>query len=420
MLVCLTANHRNAAFEVLEQLSTADDTLARGLLEGGTALNGAIVLATCNRFEAYLDVVDAPADHETVVAAAVAPVVEKATGVAPDVFSDTVTVLRGPAVSEHLFAVAAGLESVVVGEDEIAGQVRRALERARADGTTSSDLERLFQAAANTSKDVRNAAGVGGAGRSIVRLGLELASSRVAEWSATSVLLIGSGSYARTCIQALRERGVVDLSLYSPSGRGAELAARRGLTLVQHAGFDAALRRADVVIACTSHEQFVTAAMLERTESVPAKGRLVIDLGLPRNVEPAVACANVELLDLETIRLHAPLEQLDADKTARQLVADASERFEQRRRGDGALDALVTLRAHILQLVEQEVERARARGAGEETARALRHLGSVLLHTPSLRAREFGGRGEAQRYADAVRVLYALSDDDAAAGTGSA
>ena len=418
MLVCLTANHRNTAFEVLEQLSAAGGTLGRGLLDAGAAVSGAVVLATCNRFEAYLDVEEPPAGGEAVVASAVAHAVEHATGVAPDVFSDAVTVLRGAAVSEHLFAVTAGLESVVVGEDEIAGQVRRALEQAHAHGTTSSDLERLFQAASNASKDVRNTAGVGGAGRSLVRLGLELASSRVADWAATSVLLIGSGSYARTCIQALRDRGVVDLSLYSPSGRGADLAAKRGLTLVQHAGFDAALRGADVVIACTSREQFVTAGMLERTESVPAKGRLVIDLGLPRNVEPAVAGANVELLDLETIRLHAPLEQLDAGTTARRLVADASERFERRRRGDGALDALVTLRTHILDLVEQEVERARAKGAGEDTARALRHLGSVLLHTPSLRAREFGGRGEAQRYADAVRVLYALSDD--ATETGSA
>ena len=405
MLLCLTANHRNTSFEMLEKLSLGAPRAAGILVTESSSISGAVVLATCNRFEAYLEI-----EEPLTAAAAVAvensvQVISAASGIDPAALRDTVTVIRGDAVAEHLFSVSSGLESVIVGEDEISGQVRRALEQARAAGTTSSALERLFQKAANTSREVKSHTAIGGAGRSLVRLGLELASSRIADWSAARVLLVGTGQYAATTVAALRDRGAVDITVFSPSGRAARFALRLGLT----ASIDlvAALAAADVVITCTTTEAPVVAA----AQLSPASGgqrRIVIDLGLPRNVHPDVATVpGTELLDLETISLHAPLEELTATTDARALVVNAATEFAAATAEQQLTPSVVALRTHVFGLLEAEIARARARGDDDgRIEAALRHLTSVLLHTPSVRARELARTGEAQSFSDAVTALF--------------
>jgi glutamyl-tRNA reductase len=187
VLLCLTANHRNASFDLLEKLSFAAPDAVAGLVESTDAVRGAVVLATCNRFEAYLEIADGGA---SAAADAVVDVMSRASDLPSADLRAAITVLRSDEVVTHLFAVTSGLESVVVGEDEIAGQVGRALQRARVDGTTSGDLEQLFQRATQTSRGVKTRTSVGGAGRSLVRLALELASSRVLDWSLARVLIV--------------------------------------------------------------------------------------------------------------------------------------------------------------------------------------------------------------------------------------
>ena len=392
---------------MLEKLSLGAPRAAGILVTESSSISGAVVLATCNRFEAYLEI-----EEPLTAAAAVAvensvQVISAASGIDPAALRDTVTVIRGDAVAEHLFSVSSGLESVIVGEDEISGQVRRALEQARAAGTTSSALERLFQKAANTSREVKSHTAIGGAGRSLVRLGLELASSRIADWSATRVLLVGTGQYAATTVAALRDRGAVDITVFSPSGRAARFALRLGLT----ASIDlvAALAAADVVITCTTTEAPVVAA----AQLSPASGgqrRIVIDLGLPRNVHPDVATVpGTELLDLETISLHAPLEELTATTDARALVVNAATEFAATTVEQQLTPSVVALRTHVFGLLEAEIARAQARGDDDgRIEAALRHLTSVLLHTPSVRARELARTGEAQSFSDAVTALFGL------------
>ena len=134
----------------------------------------------------------------------------------------------GADIAGHLFAVSSGLESLVVGEAEIAGQVSRALEAARGLGTTTPDLERLFQRASRTSSAVQQRTLVGTAGRNIVRLALDLAGSRFADWTSVRVLLIGTGTYARATLAALRDHGVREIGVYSPERPRAAVRAARG------------------------------------------------------------------------------------------------------------------------------------------------------------------------------------------------
>jgi glutamyl-tRNA reductase len=400
VLLCLTANHENASFELLEQLSIGSATTASALTSRDS-VTGAVVLATCNRFEAYLDIDDHADSAPDPIA-----LLSTATGVDADALRGSLTVLTGEPVVEHLFAVSAGLESVIVGEDEISGQVRRSLERARLGATTSSRLELLFQNASHTSRGVRANTPLGGAGRSLVRLALELAASRVTDWSTQRVLVIGTGQYAGTTIAALRDRGADSIAVHSPSGRGAAFALRHGLDLAESLGD--AFAEADLVIACTSADTPVVD--LPIASGAPSRYRLVIDLGLPRNVDPAVAeMEGIELLDLETVQLHAPLEELTASEDARALVGEAAAEFARLEAEQRMSPAIVALRTHVFTALEAEIERARGRGDTDgSTEAALRHLAGVLLHTPSERARRLAREGRGQDFVDGLDAVFGI------------
>ncbi|MGH1526902.1 hypothetical protein ACRAWC_24340 [Leifsonia sp. L25] len=155
-----------------------------------------------------------------------------------------------------------------------------------------------------------------------------------------------------------------------------------------------------------------------RAAPVRPRRRLVIDLGLPRNVDPAVAeFAGVELLDLETISIHAPLEELHAADDARSIVDAAAAEYRARSAEQAVTPALVALRKHVFDVLDAEIERARGRGdASDQTEAALRHLAGVLLHTPSVRARELARQGEAQSFIDGAAALFGVDIEAEAAG----
>ncbi len=410
MLICLTASHRNASFDLLEKLSIGAPSAASTLVDANDFVGGAVVLATCNRFEAYVDVEEPLTAAASVAVEATISTMSEASGIEADEMRDNVRVITGDEVVEHLFAVSSGLESVVIGEDEISGQVRRALEAARTRGTTSRDLERLFQKASQTSRGVKNRTNVGGAGRSLVRLALELASSRVTDWSQARVLIVGTGQYAATTVAALRDRGAADLAVFSASGRASWFGLKHDLRPFDDLA--EAIAWSDVLITCTSTTEPVVVP-----EVVDASRRLVIDLGLPRNVDPLVArVPGVELLDLETISLHAPMAELTAADDARALVSSAAAEFHAVAAEQSLTPAVVALRRHVFDLLDAEIERARSRGdSSERTESALRHLAGVLLHTPSVRARELAREGRGEEFRDGLESLFGLTDTRAAA-----
>ncbi|SFR61119.1 glutamyl-tRNA reductase [Microbacterium azadirachtae] len=435
MLLCVTANHKTAPFDLLERLSRTPDDLAGSLSEGS---RGAVVLATCNRFEAYVDVDGAADEHDV---ERILSTVSERSGIPADTLTASSSVHSGPRVVEHLFSVASGLESVVSGEGEIAGQVRRALTSARKHGTTSPELERLFQRASEAQRKVKNDTALGRAGRSLVRLALELADSRIADWGAARVLLVGTGAYAAVTLATLRERGAHDISVHSPSGRGAAFAAKHGIRALPKAEYARAAAHATIIITCTSAEQPVLDAAILRQGRGPAlaalptpdaavdcpvpghgfsagatPSQLIVDLGMPRNVSPDVAeVPGVALLDLETIRLHAPLEELQATDAARSIVRAAAATFHEVGARESVTPAVVALRGHIFDLLEAEIERARRRGDdGGHVEQAMRHLAGVLLHTPTSRAHELAAQGRGSEFIAAVETLYGLTAAPAA------
>nr|WP_218869181.1 glutamyl-tRNA reductase [Leifsonia psychrotolerans] len=448
-MICLSASHKNSHFDVLEKLSLASAAAAQQITACHSALSGAIVVATCNRFEAYLDldepfgVSPMPAIHAAIDA------LSATSDVAAETLRDTLQLVHGNGVPHHLFAVSSGLESVVVGEGEIAGQVRRSLEQARSDGTTSPELERLFQRASQTSRGVKNQTGLGTAGRSLVRLSLELASSRVSDWAASRVLLLGTGRYAGATLAALRDRGAENVRVYSPSGRAVKFAESHGIAAVVEADLAREAARADLIITCTTADHFVVDAALLGTgrhalgqdaaaaDAQPLKlcpiapspapaettfHQLIIDLGMPRNVDPDVTqLAGVALLDLETIRIHAPLEALNATSEARELVSQAARDFTAVSTEQSLAPAVVALRSHVFDILEAEIERVRSRNEhSAQTEAALRHLVGVLLHTPMLRSRELARSGEHDAYFDGLEALFGLKVERADASGPSA
>jgi len=446
VLLCVTASHKTAGFELLERLSVHTTDVAPLIAAHDECVRGAVVVATCNRFEAYLEMDEPVTAAGAVGVEATLAAVEAATGVRAAEVDGSYEVLTGPTVAEHLFAVASGLESVVVGEGEIAGQVRRALKDARAHGTASTELERLFQRASEAQRGVKSATALGRAGRSLVRLALELADSRVADWSALRVLLVGTGAYAGATLAALRVQGAHDISVYSPSGRAERFATKHGLAWVDAEDYPIAAADADLIITCTTVEHHVLDADVLRTGErrrgdlghdalghgglghdglghasavarpasacpvAPARPRrLVIDLGLPRNVDPDVATLpDVDVLDLETIRLHAPLEELQATAEARRIVGEAAQRFTVVGEAQAAAPAVVALREHVFGLLEDEIGRLHTRGDDGSGEQALRHLVGRLLHTPTVRAQELATQGRLDEYVRALETLFAI------------
>lgn len=396
MLFCVTASHRDTEFDVLDRVSRQVDGTARELATD-PSVQGAIVLATCNRFEAYLDVQPSAIGR---AADLVFAALGDAAGDDAGAVRSTARVLEGDEVARHLFAVASGLESMVVGEDEISGQVQRALSTARADGTVSGELDAVFQRAARTSRAVRSALDLGGAGRSVARLALDLASSRIADWSQAAVLVVGTGQYAATTIAGLRARGAADIRVFSATGRADGFALRFGAR-AEH-DLPAAIGDADLIVTCTARYTVVP-------EHVPADGRrrLVIDLGLPRNVDAGVGdLPGVELLDLELLALHAPLPELGVD--AHRMVGAAVAEYAAER---AAAPGIVAFRSHVLGVLDEELARAQARGADEATLTAMRHLAGVLVHRPSVRARELAAEGRSAEFESGLEAIFGIRVD---------
>lgn len=407
-MVLVGASHHDVTLNDLNRLMSAEQGLAERLINAGQEISGAVVLSTCNRFEIYLDLNNFHSAIETTT-----NTVAELADLDKHVVVDSMRVAIGTSVAQHLFSVASGLESMVVGEDEIAGQVRMALATAQAQGTTTPSLERLLQKALSTSKSVTSSTGLGTAGRSIVSVGLDIIENRHGSIEGSRALVLGTGSYARVVVAALQRRGCADIGVYSSSGRAKNFAQTHAVNVVDMHDLADYLGSANMVAACSgAPHPLIDKSLIEASGLRSDRVLPMMDLALSADVAADVReIANVDVIDLSVIQEFAPREHSSAILEAQNIVLSSVGAFEEFELGRGADHAIVAMRSHVMGIINEEVERIRHRvdpTTAEEVAKSLNRVSNAILHTPSVRAQELARTGNSSEYSKAVHTLFGI------------
>jgi glutamyl-tRNA reductase len=429
-LLVVGLSHRSAPVDVLERVavSCADaDKVLHQVLES-EHVTEALLLSTCNRVEIYAVVA---AFHDGL--ADITDVLAHRSAMTLDDLSGYLYVHYAAAGVEHLFSVAAGLNSMVVGEPQILGQLRTAYAGAEQTGAVGHTLHEVVQQALRVGKRVHSETGIDAAGASVVSEALSAAAAALASPDRTSlagrrVLVLGAGSLGGLATAQLRRAGVAEIVLANrtpgSAQRLAALCEAEG-TPARVVGLDdltAALPAVDLVICCTG------ATAVLNVEHVGARRRplVVCDLGLPRNVEPAVGdVPGVILLDLTTVARQ--LEQRGtgsgAVDNAQHLVAQEVRSYLRAQRTAEVIPTVAALRKRAADVVDVELLRLNARLPGLDSAvrteltRTVRRVVDKLLHAPTVRVKQLAKAGAGQTYADALRELFELDPQTAAAVT---
>ena len=443
----LSADHRYQSLDEVARLSRVDN-LGTKLMRALPYLRGAVVVRTCNRLAIL---VDAPSrlagsgqsgsDAAPASSTRLGPDAARAgsaclgsavsgSGVAPAVADDVRAVLAhcvelsleqvhlrhlaGHQAHLDLFATAAGLESMVVGEREIAGQLRRAFHAAWEEDTLSCDLGRALEHASRTSRLVATHTGLASSGRSVVAVGLDLAAqalqdAKLRPLKEAQVVLVGTGAYAGATVTALRELGVTNVRVYSRSERAQIFAQGRGSGGVDEAGLGQALDAAVLVVTCRGLGSPVLTREIVQRVKTPL---VILDLALQRDVEAAVAdLAGISYIDLLSVQRAVPQAHGEQVRAAREIVAREVEVFE-RSLGARSMDPVVRrLRDHVDEVVGEEISRLRPVDgciSADDATRALRHLAARLSHNPTVIARKAGERGQQDAYLEALQLVLGM------------
>jgi glutamyl-tRNA reductase len=323
--------------------------------------------------------------------------------------------LRGGEVVRHLFRVAGGLDSMVLGEAQILGQVKDAYRSAVAAHSCGPVLGRLFQHAFRAAKRIRSETGLGEASVSVARVGVALAREIFEDFAGKRVLLVGAGDMAESALRGLREAGADQISVVNRTlGTAVELAARHGGHAHSLEELPAELARADIAI---------TSVQVDRPLLGPAEvGRaldqrrghplLIVDLGIPRNVDAAVASlGNVFLYDLDDLEATADrgrLQRASAAEAAREIARQEAEHYL---RWLAVLPHVPTLR-ELRERLERVATGELARTQGDDSQRVAQALVAKLLHRPLEKLRREAELGGSVYYAEALRDLFGLDDEE--------
>ena len=410
------ASHKTAPVEVLERLAldgAAASKLAYAVNDTPHVAEAAIV-ATCNRVEVYVDVDRFHGSVDDVTSA----LVERA-GLNRDEAVKHLYVHYDDAAVAHLFAVVAGLDSMVVGESQILGQVRNALQRGQDDGTVGPALNALFQQALRVGKRGHAETGIDKAGPSLVHAALDVAEHLGRPVGDARALVLGAGAMAGLSVASLARRGAADVVVVNRTPhRARRLAAAVDGRGVDWGAFEEELAVADLVISCTGATGVVVAADVvgrarERAGHAPC---VVVDLALPRDVDSSAGdVPGVRLLDLS----HLAATQADSETTAdvsqvRAIVAGEVAAFLAARSAARVTPTVVALRSMATDVVDAELARLRTRvpelpsHVAAELDRTVRRVADKLLHEPTVRIKELAERPGGISYADALSDLFAL------------
>ncbi len=405
-LLVVGASHHQLGSEDLAALRLHGRQIAARLSAATDVITGHVLLATCNRFELYLD---SHTFHGGVDAAlaAIGSAVPDRPGLV-----DAMQVHAGDSVVEHLFSVACGLDSMVVGEAQIAGQVRAAL--ADPDSRATPGLRRLFQDALQTAKAVATDTGLGSSGRSLASVGVDLVEQRHGPVGGRRTLVVGTGDFAGVVVADLARRGAHPVEVYSRTGRAEAFAQTHpAVQAVSPGGLAEALARADVLVMCSRPgAQPLDAATVTRARSGARAVLPVLDLSTSGELTPeAAGLVHVDVLTLDEIGAHAPDEHASALVAAQDLVERGVTAYLHLEEGRTAAPAVTAMRAYVSGIIAREAELATRRHPPETAdaiARSLRRVSGALLHTPSIRAAELARQGELADYLQAMNTLFGI------------
>ena len=417
-LLALGANHKTAPLELREKVALPDGRAARVMAElvEHDAVHEAVAISTCNRTELYLVTAD-PVEAEN----AALGILSRQAGLRPTELLGAIYSLRGSEAVDHLFSVTAGLDSMIVGEAEVQGQVKRSYEMALVEGVTGPVTNRLFRDALAAGKRVRSETGVSRSQVSVSSVAVKLAVDFLGNLSDRRVLVIGAGENAELTARALRERGVEALFVANRRyDRALGLAQRYGGRAIAFDDLPGELEHADIVVSSTGAPHQIVGR--EELEFVAASrmGRplVMIDLAVPRDIEPGVrGCPGIALYDMDDLQREVArnLSAREAEaEEARALVREEVARFET---WLGSLDVVPTisaLRRHGERIVEQVLRENESRWESlseadrERVATLASAVVSRLLHEPTLRLRGAAGEGTSYRYVHALRELFGL------------
>ncbi len=394
-MLVLGIDHRDASAATIARLGRGVDALVRRLSDEPT-VRGVVVLSTCARVEAYLDCARFHDAHRAFVDALAEGADLPAVHVAALTRSH-----RGVDALEHLFRVTTGLESAVVGEVQVAGQVRDALAAARAVGTTTRPLDIGFENAIRVSRLARERLAADAS--SIAAAALDTVSERAPRLPMGQALVIGTGDFAVTCVRELRSRGVHTVLVHSPSGREVPVGVADGVVTSDE--LPLALTLSDIVV-CASGQSgpVVTDVLAEEALIARAAPLVLVDLAATGDVARSLdGHADVILVRIDDVRRLA----LGTDAAA-EVVAQEAASLYPRIEGREVDDVIVALRQHVRTVAGIDTS------ADPAVAEAVHRITQALLHTPTLRAREAAQSGELERYRTALETVFGIGEASSA------
>ena len=418
-------SHRSAPVSVLEQLSTDESEQVKIVdqIMQSPLVTEAMVLSTCNRVEVYA-VVDA--FHGGL--SAIGQVLAEQSGMTVPDLTKYAYVRYSEAAVEHLFAVASGLDSAVVGEQQVLGQVRRAYAAAESNRTVGRVLHELAQRALAVGKRVHSETGIDAAGASVVSVALGMADTKLGGLQGKTAVVVGAGAMGALSAAHLTRAGINNVYVVNRSLPRAQRLARK----IRESGAAAealslenlatALADAHVVVSCTGAVRpVVSLADVHNTLAASPRDEtdrplVICDLGMPRDVDPAVSgLPGVWVVDMDRVQREPSARAAAADtEAARHLVAAEVATYLAGQRMAEVTPTVTALRQRAADVVEAELLRLDHRLPGleaahrDEVARTVRRVVDKLLHAPTVRIKQLASAPGGDSYAEALRELFEL------------
>jgi glutamyl-tRNA reductase len=417
-VVVIGLNHRTAPLDLLERMTVGDGQLGKALHDLLTRehISEALVLSTCNRTEVY-----AVAERFHGAYSDIRGFLADFSFLPPEDFADHLYVHYDSAAAAHLLSVTAGLDSAVLGESEIQGQVKVAWERSRDEGAAGPTLNLLLRHALEAGKRARTDTGIARSIASVSQAAVAMADQRLAGVAGRTVLVLGAGEMGEGMAVALAGAGVAEVLVANRTPeRGAELAARVGGRAVSLVDVPIHLADVDVLLTSTGAQ----APLLETTDIAPVMAArpdrplLIVDIAMPRDVDPAVAHVDgVTLLDMDDVRGFAAAGIADRRREVAAVEAilnDELERYLGATSARSVAPMIVALRERAETVRAAELERMRAR-YDDLDARQLDMVDAVtrgmvakLLHQPTVVLKDAAGSARGDRLVAALRDLFEI------------